>query len=99
MERIIVGIVEQGRAYSDAITQSVTTAETGSTFASDAISFCERLRKAQGPSAELGNALRDMKEIAGKAHEGSKQMNDQFRSIRVQLFVVCQTYRSIFLLC
>lgn len=88
MESIIVGIVEQGRAYSDAIKQSVATAEAGSTFASDAISFCERLMKAQSPSAELENALRDMKEIAKQAHEGAKQMNSQFRSIRVKLFVV-----------
>lgn len=98
MENIIIGIVKQGRAYSEAIKQSVATAEAGSTFASDAIAFCDRLMRAQGPSAELENALQNMKEIAEKAHQRSKNMNEQFRRIRVELFNVRPTYQTIFAL-
>ena len=88
------GIVQQGRALSYAIKQSVATADAGYLFANDAISCCDRLADVRDPIAELENALQDMKKIVETAYQGSRDMNNQFKSIRVKLFAVHPTSTS-----
>lgn len=109
MDLRLPGIVQQGRALSYAIKQSVATADAGCSFASDAISCCDRLADVRDPLAgvdgrrralgaehpdtlmTMENVLRDMKKIAETAYQGSQDMNNRFKSIRVNLFAAHPT--------
>lgn len=78
-------IVNQGPAYYAAIHKSAETAQQGCFFAKDAVDFCESLTEAKDSIEVLEEGLENIKEIASKAHQGSKEMNDQFRAVRAEL--------------
>lgn len=86
------GIVRQGPVYTAAIVKSVDTAGQGCIFATDAVSFCKRLNAVKDPTQkvidELKEALKSITQVAKLAHEGSKEMENAFRNIRVELFNV-----------
>lgn len=91
VEVVIKKIVLQGPDYYLAIQKSAETAAKGCSFASDAIAFCQRLieNRANDSVEALSRGLQDIQLIAKTAHEGSKDMNNRFRSVRKGLFQVC----------
>ena len=81
-------IVKQGPAYYRAIHQSAETAQSGCSFARDAIDFCQRLLCAEDSMDTLKSRLEDIKQAAKIAHQGSIEMNKLFRLVRAELFQV-----------
>ena len=82
-------MVQQGPSYYLAINKSAWTAQQGCIFASDAITFCDRLILGRDTLEALQRGLQDVMQIAREAHAGSVAMIVQFRNVRTELFKAC----------
>ena len=88
IKEMVDNIAKQGPAYYRAIQKSAETARRGCSFASDAIDFCNQLRKAEASVEMLRAGLDDIKEVAKYAHQEAQEMHQQFKDVRVELFKV-----------
>lgn len=85
---MVIKIVGTCPAYYSAIHESTETAQQGCFFAKDAVDFCKSLVEGKASLEILEEGLEDIKKVAMKAYQGSKQMNEKFRIVRVELFDV-----------
>jgi hypothetical protein len=74
--------------YLGAIQNSADTAQQWSSFASEAVAFCDRLIDGKDSLEVLETGLQDTIEVAESARERSKLMSEQFRQVRSELFQV-----------
>lgn len=84
----VARVLNQTRQYYEAITISVDAADEGFNFASDATEFCDRLAQATESPESLTEGLREMEQMAERAHHSSLAMNMKFRMVRVNMFEV-----------
>jgi hypothetical protein len=86
---VVIQVIGEVARYYQAITVSVQTADEGLVFAGEAGEFCGRLARVNESSKDLEEGLKNMYQLAEKAHSGSLAMNEKFRAVRTNMFQVC----------
>src|ERR1700676_4878558 len=84
---MVYKIIQHGPSYYWATHNSAQTAQTGHSFAQDAIAFFKRLF--QEESREIAKSgLDNIKEVAEKAYQDANEMHKRFNNVLVELFKV-----------